>query len=108
MSLSIKLGVGVGPINIVHIGGVLNRVEYLAVGNPLVQAFHAEHAAVAGIPTVFFFFFFFFSFFLLLPIAAVQFFDPQTVENLGDVYFYCVVYGCFPHSRSHSLKRILR
>ncbi len=40
VSLSIKLGVGVGPINIVHIGGVLNRVEYLAVGNPLVQVRH--------------------------------------------------------------------
>ncbi len=37
VSLSIKLGIGVGPISIVHIGGVLNRVEYLAIGDPLVQ-----------------------------------------------------------------------
>lgn len=46
--LSVKLGVGVGNVSILHVGGVLNRMEYVAVGNPLAQAFHAEHSAVAG------------------------------------------------------------
>jgi class 3 adenylate cyclase len=46
--LSVKLGIGVGKVAMVHVGGVLNRIEYLAVGDPLAQAFHAEHSAVAG------------------------------------------------------------
>ena len=45
MSLSVKVGIGVGMVSILHMGGVLNRVEYVAVGEPLVQAFNAEHHA---------------------------------------------------------------
>ena len=37
--LSVKVGIGVGQISILHMGGVLNRLEYVAVGDPLVQAF---------------------------------------------------------------------
>jgi class 3 adenylate cyclase len=48
ITLSVKLGIGVGNCSIVHVGGVFGRVEYLAVGNSLVQAFLAEHKAQAG------------------------------------------------------------
>ena len=48
VALSIKLGIGVGHVSIVHVGGVLGRIEYLATGDPLLQSFHAEHSAVAG------------------------------------------------------------
>lgn len=43
--LSVKIGIGAGPISILHLGGVFKRIEYLAVGEPLVQAFNAEHHA---------------------------------------------------------------
>lgn len=43
--LSVKIGIGAGPISILHLGGVYGRLEYLAIGEPLVQAFHAEHHA---------------------------------------------------------------
>ncbi|CEO99499.1 Phosphodiesterase [Plasmodiophora brassicae] len=46
--LSVKLGIGVGTCSIVHVGGVLSRMEYLATGSPLIQAFASEHKAVAG------------------------------------------------------------
>jgi class 3 adenylate cyclase len=46
--LSVKIGIGVGKCSVVLIGGVLNRMEYLAAGDPLNQAFQAEHAAQAG------------------------------------------------------------
>jgi class 3 adenylate cyclase len=42
VSLSVKVGIGVGRVSVLHIGGVLSRMEYLATGEPLVQAFHAE------------------------------------------------------------------
>jgi hypothetical protein len=40
--LNVKVGVGMGTITILHVGGVCGRMEYLAVGEPLVQAFHSE------------------------------------------------------------------
>ena len=43
--LSVKVGIGVGMVSILHMGGVLNRVEFVPVGEPLVQAFNAEHHA---------------------------------------------------------------
>lgn len=43
--LSVKIGIGAGKIGILHLGGVYNRLEYLAIGEPLVQAFNAEHHA---------------------------------------------------------------
>lgn len=43
--LNVKVGIGCGDITIVHLGGVYNRYEYLPVGAPLAQAFHAEHQA---------------------------------------------------------------
>jgi adenylate cyclase 10 len=46
--LSVKIGIGVGEISILHLGGVLNRMEYVAVGSPLVQAFASEHHGVSG------------------------------------------------------------
>lgn len=45
VELCIKVGVGVGKITIIHVGGVKNRMEYLPTGEPLVQAFNAEHHA---------------------------------------------------------------
>jgi adenylate cyclase 10 len=39
---------GVGDINMIFVGGVLGRSEYLATGDPLVQAFHSEHHATGG------------------------------------------------------------
>jgi class 3 adenylate cyclase len=44
--LNVKVGVGVGAISILHIGGVFGRLEYIATGQPLLQAFGAEHCAV--------------------------------------------------------------
>lgn len=50
ISLSIKVGVGVGKVAILHVGGEHGRMEYLATGEPLVQAFDAEHQATkAGV-----------------------------------------------------------
>ena len=43
VDLSVKIGIGVGVVSVLHLGGVLNRMEYVAVGEPLVQAFAAEH-----------------------------------------------------------------
>ena len=37
VQLSVKCGIGIGNVSVLHIGGVLNRVEYLAVGEPLLQ-----------------------------------------------------------------------
>ncbi|GMH65121.1 hypothetical protein TrRE_jg11242, partial [Triparma retinervis] len=48
VTLSVKCGIGIGNVSVLHIGGVLNRMEYLAVGEPLLQAFQAEHHAVSG------------------------------------------------------------
>ncbi len=48
VTLQVKLGVGVGHIAILHVGGRYGRLEYLAAGAPLVQAYHAEHNAAAG------------------------------------------------------------
>lgn len=45
VKLSVKVGIGFGDIMLLHMGGVFARFEYLAVGDPLVQAFHAEHQA---------------------------------------------------------------
>lgn len=44
--LCIKVGLGVGDLSILHVGGVFNRLEYVAIGTPLVQAFNAEHHIV--------------------------------------------------------------
>lgn len=33
--LSVKIGFGVGDINIIYVGGVFGRSEYLATGEPL-------------------------------------------------------------------------
>eukprot|EP00753_Platysulcus_tardus_P003833 PLAT12494.2.p1 GENE.PLAT12494.2~~PLAT12494.2.p1 ORF type:complete len:1725 (-),score=861.37 PLAT12494.2:94-4923(-) len=59
VTLSVKVGIGVGDVSIVHLGGetdhvggkgdgLVQRMEYIATGSPLVQAFTAEHCAVAG------------------------------------------------------------
>jgi class 3 adenylate cyclase len=48
ISLRVKIGIGVGNLDIVHIGGeadscVSQRMEYVALGEALVQSFHAEN-----------------------------------------------------------------
>ena len=48
VSLSVKIGFGVGVVKIIHVGGVLGRSEYLPVGKPLSEAFEAEHLAPSG------------------------------------------------------------
>eukprot|EP01029_Cantina_marsupialis_P002742 TRINITY_DN1261_c0_g3_i2.p1 TRINITY_DN1261_c0_g3~~TRINITY_DN1261_c0_g3_i2.p1 ORF type:complete len:330 (+),score=83.07 TRINITY_DN1261_c0_g3_i2:131-1120(+) len=48
VKLSVKIGIGVGYVSVLHLGGALDRMEYVAVGEPLVQAFGAEHHAVSG------------------------------------------------------------
>ncbi|GBG26248.1 cAMP-specific 3',5'-cyclic phosphodiesterase [Hondaea fermentalgiana] len=48
VSLSIKIGVGVGSLAIIHLGGIKGRTEYVAVGEPMSQAFAAEGMASAG------------------------------------------------------------
>lgn len=46
--LSVKIGIGFGSISVLHIGGVYGRVEYVAVGDPLTQAFNAEGKCTSG------------------------------------------------------------
>uniref|UniRef100_H3HE67 Adenylate cyclase n=1 Tax=Phytophthora ramorum TaxID=164328 RepID=H3HE67_PHYRM len=50
--LSVKVGVGIGEATIAHLGGesdgATTRIEYVAVGPALEQAFSAEHQAEAG------------------------------------------------------------
>lgn len=48
VSLSVKIGIGYGTVNILHIGGMFNRMEFLPVGDPLLQAFSAEGHAEQG------------------------------------------------------------
>eukprot|EP01017_Pseudomicrothorax_dubius_P008187 TRINITY_DN12666_c0_g1_i1.p1 TRINITY_DN12666_c0_g1~~TRINITY_DN12666_c0_g1_i1.p1 ORF type:complete len:421 (+),score=64.82 TRINITY_DN12666_c0_g1_i1:2-1264(+) len=45
IKLRVKIGFGVGEVTILHVGGVFNRAEYLAAGDPLRQAFESEHHA---------------------------------------------------------------
>ncbi|CAM9218617.1 unnamed protein product [Chrysoparadoxa australica] len=46
--LSVKIGIGMGKVSVLHLGGVHKRMEYIAVGEPLLQAFTAEHHATSG------------------------------------------------------------
>jgi hypothetical protein len=48
MRLAVKIGVGVGDLTLLHLGGVLGRVEYVAIGEGLTQAYSAEHHANPG------------------------------------------------------------
>ncbi|CAD8100738.1 unnamed protein product [Paramecium sonneborni] len=48
IKLSVKIGFGIGDINIIYVGGVFGRSEYLATGDPLTQAFKSEHHATSG------------------------------------------------------------
>ncbi|KAM3140572.1 hypothetical protein pb186bvf_007384 [Paramecium bursaria] len=52
MILRQKLGFGVGEMNIIHVGGIFARTEYLATGDPLTQAFSSEHCCTAGGQTI--------------------------------------------------------
>jgi hypothetical protein len=40
--------VGIGDVCILHVGGVLGRMEYIATRASLVQAFNAEHKATSS------------------------------------------------------------
>jgi class 3 adenylate cyclase/tetratricopeptide (TPR) repeat protein len=48
VTLSVKMGIGVGPLAVLHLGGVLNRWELLFSGTPLEQVGVAEHHAQPG------------------------------------------------------------
>lgn len=48
VNLSVKIGIGFRRCKTVFVGGALNRCEYVAIGEPLTQAFSCEHNAQAG------------------------------------------------------------
>jgi class 3 adenylate cyclase len=48
VDLSIKLGIGCGNAQLMHLGGVYGRLEYLCTGPSLLQAFVSESKCVAG------------------------------------------------------------
>src|SRR5574339_403506 len=47
-NLYLKLAIGIGRINTVHVGGVFNRWEFLMTGTPLVELGIANNIAQAG------------------------------------------------------------
>ncbi len=47
----LKIGIGIGDILILHLGRVSGRVEYVAVGDAVMQAFKALHCAETGCVT---------------------------------------------------------
>eukprot|EP01084_Bolivina_argentea_P253487 425801_1 len=48
VTLSVKIGIGVGKCKIIFVGGILDRCEYSAVGEPFSQAFLCEYNAKPG------------------------------------------------------------
>ncbi len=52
IKLSVKIGFGVGKIEIIYVGGIFDRCEYIATGDPLTQAFESEHHAKGGGETI--------------------------------------------------------
>ena len=46
--LAVKIGLGVGPCAVMHVGGVFRRAEFFAVGDALRQALGAEEHVTAG------------------------------------------------------------
>lgn len=44
----IKLGLGVGTVNVMHVGGVFGRLEFLCTGDAVRQAFLCEHECKPG------------------------------------------------------------
>ena len=42
ITLSVTVGIGAGTVSLVHVGGVFGRLEYLPVGEPLVQAYQGK------------------------------------------------------------------
>ena len=47
-TLSVKIGIGVGPIHILFVGGLFRRCEYLCVGECMRQAFESEKRSTSG------------------------------------------------------------
>ena len=47
-TLSVKIGIGVGPIHILFVGGLFTRCEYLCVGECMRQAFESEKRSTSG------------------------------------------------------------
>ena len=47
-TLSVKIGIGVGPIHILFVGGLFTRCEYLCVGDGMRQAFESEKRSTSG------------------------------------------------------------
>ena len=47
-TLSVKIGIGVGPIHILFVGGLFTRCEYLCVGECMRQAFESEKRSTDG------------------------------------------------------------
>ncbi|CAK0836095.1 unnamed protein product [Prorocentrum cordatum] len=48
LSLTLHIGVGVGPLNLLQLGGLMNRWEYCAAGPPLEEVAVAEPLAKSG------------------------------------------------------------
>ena len=47
-TLSVKIGIGVGPIHVLFVGGLFTRCEYLCVGECMRQAFESEKRSTNG------------------------------------------------------------
>ena len=50
--MSVKIGFGIGDLNIIYVGGIFGRAEYLLAGDPLTQAFQCEHHSTKGRKTI--------------------------------------------------------
>lgn len=48
VTLSVKIGVGIGEVAILHVGGVLTRIEYIACGKAVSEALDCEHCCEKG------------------------------------------------------------
>eukprot|EP00516_Mucochytrium_quahogii_P000336 CAMPEP_0203746360 /NCGR_PEP_ID=MMETSP0098-20131031/1833_1 /ASSEMBLY_ACC=CAM_ASM_000208 /TAXON_ID=96639 /ORGANISM=" , Strain NY0313808BC1" /LENGTH=1506 /DNA_ID=CAMNT_0050634435 /DNA_START=86 /DNA_END=4603 /DNA_ORIENTATION=+ len=48
VEFSVKIGLAVGNVNIVHVGGEYNRREYVVCGSALLDAFACEEVCAAG------------------------------------------------------------
>jgi class 3 adenylate cyclase len=46
--MRLKIALGAGPVNLVHVGGVFSRWEFLITGSPLVEVSLANNMAQAG------------------------------------------------------------
>ncbi len=51
VTLDVKVGISVGYVSILHMGGVLGRMEYVAVGQPLTEGMRDDMIIYWGVET---------------------------------------------------------